>query len=151
MSKVFPVAANAGELEAGARFTPRFGLDGLIPCIATDADSGKVVMFAHMNEEALALSIETKVAHYWSRSRGKLWRKGESSHHEQAIVEMRVDCDQDVIWIIVRTGGTGASCHTGRLSCFYRAVPLGEKPSPEMTLRFVDADLLFDPGKVYGS
>jgi len=151
MSTIFVNCPDAHERETGAVFTPRFGADGLIPCIATDADSGMVVMFAHMNEQALALSIETGIAHYWSRSRGKLWRKGESSKHEQTIAEMRVDCDQDVIWIKVRTAGTGASCHTGRVSCFYRAVPVGQKASSELKLNFVDAEPCFNPQDVYGS
>jgi phosphoribosyl-AMP cyclohydrolase len=149
MTAVFASPQSHDAVESGTLFMPRFGADGLIPCIASDADTGIVVMFAHMNAQALALSIETGIAHYWSRSRGKLWRKGETSDHEQSIVEMRVDCDQDVIWIRVRTGGTGASCHTGRFSCFYRAVPVGEKPSVDLKLSFVDADRRFDPKKVY--
>jgi phosphoribosyl-AMP cyclohydrolase len=136
-------------IEETTALRPKFDADGLIPCIATDAETGAVVMFAHMNAEAFAKTIETGVAHYWSRSRGALWRKGETSGHEQHVEEMRVDCDQDAVWIRVHTAGTGASCHTGRHSCFYRAVPLGAAPTGETQLSFVDADPLFDPLTVY--
>nr|WP_229729430.1 phosphoribosyl-AMP cyclohydrolase [Agaricicola taiwanensis] len=137
-------------VESGTQFSPKFDADGLIACIATDAETGQVVMFAHMNAEALALTIETSIAHYWSRSRGKLWRKGETSGHEQKVASLRVDCDQDALWLVVRTGGTGANCHTGRKGCFYREVPIGRAPDPEMKLSFVDDELLFDPSRVYG-
>lgn len=118
-------------LESGTAFTPRFDADGLIPCIATDADTGEVVMFAWMNAAALAATIATRVAHYWSRSRRELWRKGDTSGNRQDVVEMRVDCDQDALWIRVRTAGDGANCHTGRHSCFYRMVALtGDAAAP---------------------
>lgn len=149
MSGPFASGAPQPSLEETLALTPKFDADGLIPCIATDAESGAVVMFAHMNAEALVKTIETGVAHYWSRSRGALWRKGELSGHEQHVEEMRVDCDQDAVWIRVHTAGTGASCHTGRHSCFYRAVPLGAAPGAETQLSFVDADPLFDPLTVY--
>lgn len=128
-------------LEEHLTFTPKFDENGLIPCITTCAQTGKVLMFAYMNRQALDLSIETGQAHYWSRSRGKLWHKGESSGHFQNITEMRTDCDQDCIWISVKT--EEGSCHTGRQSCFYRKIT-GEK-----TLEFIDADKLFDPDAVY--
>jgi phosphoribosyl-AMP cyclohydrolase len=102
-------------------------------------------MVAHMNTEALAKTIESGEAWYFSRSRKKLWRKGEESGHTQRVVELRVDCDQDAVWMKVEQ--TGAACHTGRASCFYRAVPLGQKGA--VTLEFRDAGKAFDPGKVY--
>lgn len=109
-------------LEEGADFTPRFDANGLVTAVATDADSGELLMVAHMNAEALALSLETGIAHYWSRSRKSLWKKGETSGNYQTIVEARVDCDQDAIWIKVRPQGDQSACHTGRRSCFYRIV-----------------------------
>lgn len=130
----FPAPGDKTDLESDDRLTPKFGPDGLIACVATDAKSGEVLMVAHMNAEALAKSIETGIAHYWSRSRGELWRKGDTSGQVQTIVEMRVDCDQDAVWIKVEVGGDGMSCHTGRRSCFYRAVPRGDAQS--VTLRF---------------
>jgi phosphoribosyl-AMP cyclohydrolase len=135
----------AADLEEGAALTPKFGPDGFITCVATDAASEAVLMVAHMNADALAKTIATGEAWYFSRSRGKLWRKGESSGHFQRVVEMRIDCDQDAIWIKVQQ--TGGACHTGRRSCFYRAVPVG-KGGP-ITLEFRD-ELSFDPAKVYG-
>ena len=129
--------------EEGTIFEPRFSADGLLPVIATDAMSGTVLMVAYMNAEALRLSIETGDAHYYSRSRAKLWRKGESSGHTQKIVEMRTDCDQDTLLISVEQKG-GAACHTGRKSCFYRVVGKDGK-----SLTFADAEQVFDPKKVY--
>jgi len=104
---------------------PRFGADGLITCVTTDADAGDVLMVAHMNTDALARTMETGEAWYWSRSRGELWRKGATSGQLQTVVEMRIDCDQDAVWLKVRVGGDGGCCHTGRRSCFYRIVPVG--------------------------
>jgi phosphoribosyl-AMP cyclohydrolase len=119
---VFPVARAKSELEEGGVLTPRFGPDGLVTCVTTDAVSGEVLMVAHMNAEALARTIDTGEAWYWSRSRGELWRKGATSGQTQAVVEMRVDCDQDAFLLKVRVGGDGGACHTGRRSCFYRRV-----------------------------
>ena len=115
-------------VENSLELQPKFDADGLIPAIATDAGSGEVLMFAWMNAEALALTIETKLAHFWSRSRGALWKKGDESGNLLAVAEMRVDCDQDVVWLLVNVAGDGEACHTGRRSCFYRSVPLGAKP-----------------------
>jgi phosphoribosyl-AMP cyclohydrolase len=140
-------AVDIKQTEEGLRLTPRFDADGLITCVATDARSGDVLMVAHMNAEALRKTIESGDAWYFSRSRKKLWRKGESSGHVQRVVEMRVDCDQDCVWIKVEQHGAGA-CHTGRRSCFYRAVPLGQ--SWAVRLEFHDAEQAFDPVKVYG-
>jgi phosphoribosyl-AMP cyclohydrolase len=120
---------------------------GLVTCVVQDWDTGEVLMVAHMNEQALRRSVETGEAWYWSRSRRALWKKGESSGHTQRITEMRVDCDQDAIWIKVEQNGPGA-CHTGRKSCFYRAVPL--KQVGAITLEFQDAAKTFDPAETYG-
>ena len=126
-------------------FAPRFDAAGLVTCVATDARSGDVLMVAHMNDEALRRTIETGDAWYYSRSRKALWRKGESSGQVQRVVEMRMDCDQDAIWIKVEQ--QGAACHTGRRSCFYRTVTKGE--GGEARVAFVDAERLFDPKDVY--
>ena len=139
--------SDKSDIEEGTAFAPKFDKDGLVTCVATDAASGDVLMVAHMNAEALAKTIETGEAWYFSRSRNKLWKKGESSGHVQRVREMRVDCDQDAVWIKVVQHGAGA-CHTGRRSCFYRAVPLGKGGA--VTLQFRDADKTFDPGKAYG-
>ena len=128
---------------------PKFDVDGLVTCVATDARSGDVLMVAHMNAQALQRTIATGEAWYFSRSRRALWRKGESSGHVQRVVEMRIDCDQDAVWIKVAQEGPGA-CHTGRRSCFYRAVPLGKAPDKTLTLEFRD-DKVFDPRKVYSA
>ena len=144
MSNPFPAPGDKADLESGDRLTPKFGPDGLVTCVVTDAVSGEVLMLAHMNAEALALSIKTGIAHYWSRSRQELWRKGDTSGSIQTIAEMRVDCDQDAVWIKVEVGGSGASCHTGRRSCFYRSVPLGASlgttPAEDTVLRFDEPD-----------
>lgn len=134
------------EIEEGRALAPKFDADGLVTCVATDAKSGDVLMVAHMNAEALARTIESGEAWYFSRSRRALWKKGESSGHVQRLIELRVDCDQDAVWIKVEQHGPGA-CHTGRRSCFYRAAPLGQKGP--VTLEFRDGDKTFDPGKVY--
>ena len=123
---LFAARGTTEEIENGVAFAPKFDAHGLIPCIAADAATGEVVMFAWMNAEALSRTIATGRAHYWSRSRQKLWRKGEESDNEQTVVELRTDCDQDVILLKVRTGGDGVNCHTGHRSCFYRLLPLGD-------------------------
>jgi phosphoribosyl-AMP cyclohydrolase len=110
------------------RFTPRFDADGLIPCITIDAADGDVLMMAWMNEEALRLTLETRFAHYWSRSRQSIWRKGETSGSLQRVVEVRTDCDQDVVLLMAEIGQRAGTCHTGRTTCFYRSVPLGAGP-----------------------
>lgn len=113
-------------LEEGAAFTPKFDPNGLLTAVVTDADDGTLLMVAHMNAEALAFTLDTGVAHYWSRSRGKLWKKGETSGNVQHVVEVRTDCDQDALWLKVRVDGDNATCHTGRRSCFYRTVETGD-------------------------
>ena len=135
------------EVEEGRAFAPKFDADGLITAVITDAKSGDVLMVAHMNQEALAKTIASGEAWYFSRSRRALWKKGENSGHVQRVHELRVDCDQDALWLKVEQVGAGA-CHTGRRSCFYRAVPLGKAGA--MTLEFREAEKTFDPGKVYG-
>ena len=132
------------DVEEGLTFKPKFDASGLVTCVATDAGTGEVLMVAHMNDEALRKTIASGEAWYFSRSRQSLWRKGESSGHVQRVVEMRIDCDQDAVCI--RVEQTGAACHTGRRSCFYRAVTAGEGGAQ---LSFVDAERLFDPQDVY--
>ena len=136
----------AAEIEEGTRLQPKFDADGLITAVATDAATGELLMVAHMNTEALSKTIASGEAHYYSRSRKKLWRKGEESGHTQRVVEMRVDCDQDAVWLKVEKAGAGA-CHTGRRSCFYRAVPLGK--SGDVTLEFCESGRTFDPAATY--
>ena len=119
---LFPAPGPKAELEEGTVLTPRFGTDGLVTCVTTDAGTGELLMVAHMNAEALAKTLETGEAWYWSRSRGELWHKGATSGQIQTIVEMRTDCDQDALWLKVNVAGDGGCCHTGRRSCFYRKV-----------------------------
>ena len=137
-------SASINEREEGLAFQPKFDASGLVTCVATDAATGDVLMVAHMNAEALNKTIASGEAWYFSRSRNALWRKGESSGHTQRVIEMRMDCDQDAIWI--RVEQHGAACHTGRQSCFYRAVTADDDGTQ---LSFVDADRLFDPKAIY--
>ena len=119
---VFDPPGSRAAVEEGEAFTPRFDRDGLIACIAVDAHDGRVLMLAHMNAQSLARTLETGEAWYWSRSRRQLWHKGATSGQTQRVVEMRTDCDQDAVLIVVEVGGDGGCCHTGRRACFYRAV-----------------------------
>lgn len=121
----FPAPVSKRDVEEGLALSPRFDANGLITAVATDADTGEVLMVAHMNEEALRETIAQGVAVYWSRSRKALWRKGDTSGQSQRVVEMRIDCDQDAVWLKVQVGGDGGCCHTGRRSCFYRIQPTG--------------------------
>lgn len=130
--------------EEGLAFQPKFDAAGLVTCVATDGATGDVLMVAHMNDEALRKTIATGEGWYFSRSRNALWRKGESSGQTQRVIEIRMDCDQDAVWIKVEQ--IGAACHTGRRSCFYRAV---KNEGGDISLSFVDADRLFDPAQVY--
>ena len=118
----FAARGTKDQIEEGAAFAPKFDRDGLIVCVTREQLSGDILMVAYMNEEALRLTLETGVAHYWSRSRNEMWRKGDTSGQVQTVVEMRTDCDQDAIELIVEAGGDGKACHTGRRSCFYRKV-----------------------------
>ena len=139
-------SADKSSLEEGTSFTPRFDAAGLVTVVVTDADDGMLLMVAHMNAEALSLTVETGIAHYWSRSRGKLWKKGETSGNFQKVMEMRTDCDQDALWLKVKVAGTDATCHTGRRSCFYRTVELTDGAA---TLGDDGSVPLFDPETTY--
>src|ERR1700734_2868745 len=141
----FAAPGTAADLEAGSALTPKFDAEGLVTAVATDAVSGDVLMVAHMNAEALAKTIATGEAWYYSRSRRALWKKGETSGHTQRVVEMRIDCDQDAVWIKVEQ--IAGACHTGRRACFYRAVPLGQQTSA-VKLEFRD-ERVFDPKAAY--
>ncbi len=122
----FTPRGDSAEVETGRLFEPKFDANGLIPAIVTDATSGDVLMFAWMNEEALALTVATRIGHFWSRSRKALWKKGAESGNLLNVVEMRIDCDQDCVWIKVRPQGDGGACHVGFRSCFYRVVEDGK-------------------------
>ena len=143
----FPVRTATHDVELGTTFQPKFGADGLIPCITQDAGTGQVLMFAFMNAESLAHTLATKKATYWSRSRNKLWVKGEESGNVQIVKELYSDCDQDVLLIKVeQTGAANAACHNGYRSCFYRR--LGSLADPSFQLQYI-AERLFDPATVY--
>ncbi len=121
-SHSFPAPGAKAELEEGTALTPRFGADGLVTCVTTDAETGELLMVAHMNAEALARTIETGEGWYWSRSRGELWHKGATSGQIQTVVEMRIDCDQDAVWLKVASPATAAAATRGGRSCFYRRI-----------------------------
>lgn len=146
----FASLTDKASLEEGEIFAPRFDRDGLVTAIVTDADDGTVLMVAHMNAEALRLTIETGIAHYWSRSRQSLWKKGETSGSLQEVRELLVDCDQDAMLLKVTVAGSGASCHTGRRSCFYRAVDL-RGPASEAGLFYVEPEPIVSPSVLYGA
>lgn len=135
----------SSDIEEGTTLTPRYDANGLVTAVVTDAASGELLMVAHMNAEALAKTIASGEAWYFSRSRQALWKKGETSGHVQRVLELRIDCDQDAVWLRVAQEGAGA-CHTGRRSCFYRKVPLGQ--SGAVKLEFAEARV-FDPDAVY--
>ncbi len=138
------------QVEEGHDLAPKFDDDGLIPVVTTDADSGELLMHGYMNAEALSRTIETGEAHYYSRSRQVLWHKGATSGLVQTVVEMRIDDDQDSVWLRVDVAG-GASCHVGYRSCFYRSVPLGPADNGAAPrLRFEETEKVFDPEDVYG-
>ena len=146
---VFPARTTSAEIELGTTLQPKFGADGLIPCITTDHLTNEVLMFAFMNAESLALTLATGKASYWSRSRNKLWVKGEESGNAQRGKELRVDCDQDVILLKVDNVG-GASCHNGYKSCFYRKLAPGATAADSTSLKLeLVGRPLFDPATVY--
>lgn len=153
--EMFANRTDHDQIEEGDRFAPKFADDGTIPCVTTHADTGEVLMVAYMNAESLALTVETGEVHYWSRSRNKLWKKGESSGMTQKVRQMLVDCDQDCIVLKVDLGaasadpGVQASCHVGYRNCFYREVELGRPDTGPVKLKFV-GEKVFDPGVVYG-
>jgi len=143
----FPARGSLLEIEEGTQLQPKFDERGLIPCVTQDADTREVLMVGVMNAEALALTLATREAHYWSRSRQKLWRKGEQSGLVQCVEHVLVDDDQDCMLLRVRIKG-GASCHVGYRSCFFREVEqLG--PSPDFALKFLEKEKVFDPAQVY--
>jgi phosphoribosyl-AMP cyclohydrolase len=136
----FSPRGSRSDIETTKLFQPKLDADGLIPAIVTDARDGEMLMFAWMNAEALALTIETAIGHFWARSRNKIWKKGEESGNFLRVVELRTDCDQDVVWLRVQIEGKGVACHTGHRSCFYRAIPTGAPPSTALRLAFVDIE-----------
>jgi len=137
------------EIEEGKLLSPKFDADGLIPVTTTDQQTKEVLMQGYMNAEALKKTIETKEAHYWSRSRKAIWHKGKTSGFVQKVKELRIDDDQDAIWLVVDIGD-GASCHVGYRSCFYRSVPLGKiKNTEKVEMEFKEKEKKFDPEKVY--
>lgn len=155
MSKMFNPRTSVEQVEEGTQLAPKFDENGVIPCVTMHAGSREVLMFAYMNAEALELTIRTGLAHYWSRSRQKLWKKGESSGMFQKVKRMLIDDDQDCVVIEVElttptAGGQEASCHVGYRSCFYRSVPVGDDTVDERPLSFIEDGKAFDPKAVYG-
>ena len=149
MQFMFKKRDNIKEVEEGKYLSPKFDENGLIPVITTDFQTGDILMHGYMNQEALKKTIETKKVHYWSRSRKKLWRKGQISGFVQIVKEIRIDDDQDSVWLSVDIGN-GASCHVGYRSCFYRSIPLGKiKNEEELEMEFKEKKKIFDPKKVY--
>ena len=146
---MFKKRDNIKEVEEGKYLAPKFDENGLIPVVATDFQTGGILMHGYMNEESLKKTIETKEAHYWSRSRKKIWRKGQVSGFIQKVKEIRIDDDQDSVWLSVDIG-SGSSCHVGYRSCFYRSIPLGKiKNEEELEMEFKEKKKIFDPKKVY--
>ena len=147
---MFGIRDSVEKVEEGDVLAPKFDEQGLIPVVTTDMASGELLMMGYMNEEAFRKTIETKEAHYWSRSRQCLWHKGATSGLVQHVVEMRIDDDQDTVWLRVDVAG-GASCHVGYRSCFYRSIPLGQPSSSDpLTLNYHEQEKVFDPKEVYG-
>jgi phosphoribosyl-AMP cyclohydrolase len=148
---VFARRESVEQVEEGHTLAPRFDEHGLIPVVTTDADSGELLMHGYMNAEALARTIETGEAHYFSRSRQALWHKGATSGLVQKVVEMRIDDDQDAVWLRVSVAGSGASCHVGYRSCFYREIPTGGPLAAVVDkLVYKEDHKTFDPKAVYG-
>ena len=146
---MFKKRDNIREVEEGKYLAPKFDKNGLIPVITTDFQTGDILMHSYMNDEALKKTIETKEAHYWSRSRKKIWHKGQVSGFVQIVKEIRIDDDQDSVWLSVDIG-SGASCHVGYRSCFYRSIPLGKIKNEEaLEMEFKEKEKIFDPKKVY--
>jgi len=146
---MFKKRENIAEIEEGKYLSPKFDENDLIPVITTDFKNGGILMHGYMNKEALKKTIETREAHYWSRSRKSIWRKGEKSGFVQKVKEIRIDDDQDSVWLAVDIG-EGASCHVGYRSCFYRSIPLGNiENSEKIEMEFKETEKTFDPKKVY--
>ena len=149
MQLMFKKRHTIKEVEEGKYLSPKFDENGLIPVITTDFKTGDILMHGYMNYEALKKTIETKEAHYWSRSRKKIWHKGQVSGFIQKVKEIRIDDDQDSVWLSVDIGN-GSSCHVGYRSCFYRSIPLGKiKNEEELEMEFKETEKTFDPEKVY--
>lgn len=147
---MFAARRTIEQVEEGSELAPKFDEDGLIPVVTTDATSGEVLMHGYMNAEALQKTITVGEAHYWSRSRQVLWHKGATSGLVQKVVEMRIDDDQDAVWLRVDVAG-GASCHVGYRSCFFRSVPIGPRAAEAtVSLTFEETEKVFDPQAVYG-
>ena len=138
------------EVEEGSTLSPKFDKNGLIPCVTTDSETHEVLMLGYMNAEALIKTVEEGEAYYFSRSRQKVWHKGATSGLIQAVKEIRIDDYQDSIWLSVDVGGSGASCHVGYKSCFYRSIPIKNKVSKNIELKWEEDKKLFDPIEVYG-
>ena len=149
--RLFAARTSVEQVEEGLVLAPRFDDDGLLPCVTTDNTTGDVLMLGYMNEEALTQTIVTGEAHYWSRSRQCLWHKGATSGLTQTVVDLRIDDDQDAIWLRVEVAGSGASCHVGYRSCFYRSVEVGNAPGGPAQLTFTESERTFDPEEVYGN
>ena len=148
-SYMFKKRDSVFEVEEGKFLSPKFDSQGLIPVITTDSKTGEVLMHGYMNSEALKKTIETKEAHYWSRSRKSIWHKGKISGFTQKVIQIRIDDDQDSVWLSVDIGN-GASCHVGYRSCFYRSIPLGKiDQSEKVEMKFEEKEKKFDPEKVY--
>ena len=148
-SYMFKKRDSVFEVEEGKFLSPKFDNQGLIPVITTDGKTGEVLMHGYMNSEALKKTIETKEAHYWSRSRKSIWHKGKTSGFTQKVIQIRIDDDQDSVWLSVDIGN-GASCHVGYRSCFYRSIPLGKiNQSEKVEMKFEEKEKKFDPEKVY--
>jgi len=149
MQFMFKKRDNIKEIEEGKYLSPKFDENGLIPVVTTDFQTGGILMHGYMNDEALKKTIETKKAHYWSRSRKKIWLKGQVSGFVQIVKEIRIDDDQDSVWLSVDIGN-GASCHVGYRSCFYRSIPLGKiDDGKKIEMKFEEKEKKFDPEKVY--
>ena len=148
-SYMFKKRDSVFEVEEGKFLSPKFDDKGLIPVVTTDSKTGEVLMHGYMNSEALKKTIETKEAHYWSRSRKAIWHKGKTSGFSQKVIQIRVDDDQDSIWLSVDIGD-GASCHVGYKSCFYRSIPLGKiNETEKVEMKFEEKEKKFDPEEVY--
>ena len=150
MSEKFHKRVSVEEVEEGSTLSPKFDKNGLIPCVTTDSETHEVLMLGYMNAEALIKTVEEGEAYYFSRSRQKVWHKGATSGLIQAVKEIRIDDDQDSIWLSVDVGGSGASGHVGYKSCFYRSIPIKNKISKNIELKWEEDKKLFDPIEVYG-
>lgn len=150
LASPFAARTSVELVEEGLTLAPKFDADGLIPCVTSDARTGEVLMLGYMNSEALQKTITSAEAHYWSRSRQCLWRKGATSGLVQRVIEIRIDDDQDAVWLRVEIDGAGASCHVGYRSCFYRAIDFTRQDDGPVRLTQLHHHRVFDPKVVYG-